>query len=131
MRLTTSPHLAQLTRFVIAGTVNTIVGYGLYALFLWLGAAYPLANFGSVLFGVAVGFVTQGLFVFKRFETGRFPVFVLAWLVLWGVNVLLIRLLLPAVHANAYAAGALALIVMVPLSFMVQKFLVFGGRPRG
>jgi hypothetical protein len=46
---------------------------------------------------------------------------------LWGLNVMLIGLLLPFTRDNAYAAGAIALIMIVPLSFIVQKYLVFGG----
>lgn len=116
----------QLVRFIIAGTLNTSVSYGIYALGLWLGTGYALANLLSMIGGVLIGFVTQGAFVFRRFETRRFPLFIAVWLALWVVNVLLIRLLLPSVNQNAYVSGALTLLVMVPLSFIVQKFLVFG-----
>ena len=77
--------------------------------------------------GVLIGFMTQGHFVFRRLEGRRFPSFVLSWLTLWGLNVMLIGLLLPFTRDNAYAAGAIALIMIVPLSFIVQKYLVFGG----
>lgn len=126
----TSLHLRQLKLFVMAGVVNTGFSYGIYALLLWMGLSYPLANFAAMVGGVLLAFVTQGHFVFRRFEVKRFPVFVLSWLVLWGVNVLLIRLLLPVAHGNAYLAGALALVVIVPTSFVTQKFLVFGGARR-
>ena len=117
----------QLAGFVLAGIFNTAFSYGIYALGLWLGLSYPVANFVSMIIGVLAGFVTQGHFVFRKLEARRFPFFVLFWLLMWGLNVLLIRLLLPLAGGNAYAAGALALIVIVPLSFLVQKYLVFGG----
>jgi putative flippase GtrA len=121
------PPVSQLVRFVIAGTVNTAFSYGVYALFLWLGLSYPLANLASMILGVMLGFVTQGHFVFRKMETRRFPRFVASWLVMWAVNVAVIAALMPVVNHNAYVAGALALCVIVPLSFVVQRHLVFGG----
>ena len=121
------PPAGELRRFVTAGVFNTGLSYGVYALCLWLGLPYPLANLAAMVAGVLVGFLTQGHFVFRRLEGWRFPRFALSWLALWGLNVLLIRLLLPLTAMNAYLAGAVALCVIVPLSFVVQKHLVFGG----
>lgn len=122
-------HLVQLARFVIAGTINTLFSYGIYALGLWWGLAYPLASFISLIAGLLMSFITQGHFVFDRFEVRRFPLFALTWLLLWGVNVTLIRIVLPLMNGNAYAAGAATLVVMVILSFIVQKYLVFADKP--
>lgn len=127
MGLISLPPTSQLIRFVIAGTANTAFSYGVYVLFLWMGLSYPLANLVSLLAGVALSFITQGYFVFRRFEVRRFPAFAASWLVMWVVNVLVIAAILPLVGNNAYVAGALALCVIVPLSFLVQKHLVFGG----
>jgi len=121
------PPAGELKRFVTAGVLNTSLSYGVYALCLWFGIPYPLANLAAMVAGVLIGFLTQGHFVFRRLESWRFPRFLLSWLALWGLNVLLIRLLLPMAEMNAYIAGALALCVIVPLSFVVQKHLVFGG----
>jgi putative flippase GtrA len=121
------PPAGQASRFLAAGLVNTAFSYGVYAACLWLGIAYPLANLAAMIGGVLIGFVTQGHFVFRRLEGRRFPSFVLSWLALWGLNVLLISLLLPLTRDNAYLAGAIALAVIVPLSFLIQKHLVFGG----
>ena len=122
-----TPIIGQLGGFLIAGTTNTAISYGIYALGLWIGLSYPIANFVSMIVGVLVGFVTQGHFVFRRLTAARFPLYALSWLVLWGLNVLVIGLLLPLTHDNAYLAGAIALAVIVPLSFLVQKHLVFSG----
>ena len=121
------PATGEIARFIIAGGVNTGFSYAVYAACLWLGLAYPLANLAAMVAGVLIGFVTQGHFVFRTLEGRRFPAFILTWLGLWGLNVLLIRLLLPAASGNAYLAGALALAIIVPLSYLIQKHLVFGG----
>jgi len=119
----------QLRRFIIAGVINTSFSYGIYALGLWSGLSYPAASLVSLIAGILMSFVTQGHFVFGRLEFRRFPLFVLTWLLLWGLNVALIRVVLPFVNGNAYIAGAATLVVMVVLSFIVQKYLVFADRP--
>ena len=123
----TLPAARELGRFLVAGLVNTSFSYCVYALCLWLGIAYPIANLAAMIAGVLIGFVTQGHFVFRKFEARRFPVFIIWWLALWGLKVLVIGALLPMVGGNAYVAGAIALFIIVPISFVVQKHLVFGG----
>lgn len=117
----------QLGRFLVVGTFNTAFSYFVYALLLSKGVSYPLANFASLICGILMSFAMQGHFVFRRFEARRFPAFLITWLCLWILNVGLISLLLPVVAGNAYLAGAVALCVIVPVSFVVQKHLVFGG----
>lgn len=118
---------AEIRRFLAAGVVNTGVSYGVYAVFLWWGLPYPIANLLAMIAGVMIGFTTQGRYVFRKFEARRFPAFVLAWLLLWALNVGLIRLILPAAGGNGYIAGGAAMAVIVVISFAVQKYLVFGG----
>ena len=121
------PPAGQISRFLGVGAVNTGFSYFVYAVCLWFGIAYQLANLAAMMSGVLIGFVMQGRFVFRRLEGRRFPSFVLSWLALWGLNVLLIGWLLPFTHDSAYLAGAIALVVIVPISFLIQKYLVFGG----
>ena len=124
----TLPPVGQIKRFVVAGLFNTGFSYAIYAVGLWFGLPYPVANFAALIGGVLMGFVTQGRFVFRRFETRRFPLFVLTWLLLWGLNLLLITMFLPILNGNAYLAGAGAMVVVVALSFIIQKYLVFADR---
>lgn len=121
-------HWDEIKRFVIAGIFNTSFSYGIYAFGLWMGLPYPAANLIAIVVGVCVGFVTQGFFVFRRFELRRIPLFAVTWFLLWGLNVLLIGILMTLVDRNAYVAGAAALPVMVFVSFIVQKTVVFADR---
>ncbi len=118
----------EVRRFLIAGLVNTALSYGIYAACLSLGMAYPVANFMAMIGGVLVSFLTQGGFVFRRLEARRFPAFVMMWLLLWLLNVALITLILPVAGGNAYLAGGVALVIVVVISFVVQKYFVFAGR---
>ena len=122
------PHSrGDMIRYLGAGAFNTAFSYAIYAGGLALGLAYPAANLASLICGVMAGFITQGHFVFGKASVRRFPLFAAAWLVLWGVNVSLIGLFLAPCGGNAYVAGLLSTLIMVPLSFLVQKHLVFGG----
>ncbi|WP_428644997.1 GtrA family protein [Roseibium sp.] len=114
----------QLIRFVLVGAINTAFGYAIYTLGLFVGLPYWLASLIALLLGIAMSFFTQGKFVFRTSLTGRLPVFVAMWAVIYLANILLIRIL-AAWGANYYLAGALALIPVVILSFSLNRLVVF------
>jgi putative flippase GtrA len=107
------------------GTVNTALSYTVYAIGLWFGFGYALANFIAMVLGTLFSFVTQGRLVFNKLEGGRLPRFVALWIALWLLNVGLIALLLPWVDRSAYLAGAITLVIVTGLSFLAQRHWVF------
>jgi len=114
-------------RFLLVGGVNTLVSYGVYALLLYLGLPYALANLGSLLFGIAFSFRTHSALVFRQAGRGRFPRFLACWALLYGVHTALIGSLVQ-LGLDAYLAGAAAVLPMALLSYLVQRQFVFGGR---
>lgn len=118
----------QLMRFVTVGAFNTALSYGIYALGLTLGLDYRVANFISLVAGVVTSFTLQGHFVFKRLEKQRLPRFVFMWLALWVLNISVITVLLPWVNDDAYLAGAMALVIVTAISFLVQRNWVFADK---
>ena len=121
---------AEKIRFLLVGSVNTAASYGLYALLVWLGVGFVAAHFTATLLGIAFSFRTLGRFVFGNTDQSRILRYVVVWLLLWLFNVGLIWLL-TQVGANAYAAGAIALVPTVLLSYVVQKLVVFRASPPG
>lgn len=119
---------AQSLRFVLVGGVNTGFSYGIYALLVWLGVGFVLANFSATVIGIVFSFRSQGRFVFGNTDPRRMGRFVLSWLVMWLFNIALIAMLARQ-GLNAYAAGAIALVPTVALSYLVQKWLVFRADP--
>lgn len=120
----------QFVRFLVVGALNTAFSYSLYSLFLYLGLGYALANLLALLLGIVFSFRTHGAWVFDN-RNGRLIFrFAACWLLIYGLNIGTIGLLLQA-GLNAYAAGALALLPVALLSYLVQRVLVFGklGRP--
>lgn len=117
--------LRQLTRFIAVGVLNTGFSYGVYAMALWAGLHYVAANFVAMLCGTVFSFVTQGRLVFGSRDLRRFGRFLIAWLLIWGLNTALIDGLVRLGQLDAYVAGALAMVPVVVLSFLVHKLFVF------
>jgi putative flippase GtrA len=116
----------QFVRFVMVGVVNTGFSYAVYAVLLYLGLPYALANLGATLLGILFSFGTHGRLVFGNHDLRLFVRFAACWLVIYAFNVGLIAGFI-RLGLDAYVAGALALVPVVIASFLVQKFLVFGG----
>ena len=118
---------AQFVRFVLVGIVNTGFSFGLYALLVFAGLHYVVANLVSLVISILFSFKMQGTFVFGNRDYRPLVRFVATWAVIYCVNVLLIGRFI-ALGLDPYSSGALALPFTIVLSFLAQKFFVF--RPR-
>ncbi|MEO8936840.1 MAG: GtrA family protein [Burkholderiaceae bacterium] len=114
----------ELVRFGVVGLVNTAFSYAIYAILIYAGLGYALAFLTALVLGVIFSFLMQGRWVFGSTEGNRFPRFVLAWIVLYGISVLIIKVAVAA-GLNTYLSGALALPVTSALSYFAQKYFVF------
>ena len=114
----------QLIRFVIVGILNTLFGYSLYALFIYLGLYYPGAIFFATCFGVFFNFKTMGKFVFVYEHRASFFKFIAAYVLIYLFNMLLIYIG-HRVLSNLYLAGFIALAPVALLSFILNKWFVF------
>jgi len=112
-------------RFVLVGVLNTGFSYIVYAGLLYCGLNYVLANFAALILGIMFSFRTQGVLVFRNPEVRLFYRFAAGWLLIFLVNIGLIAALI-RYGLNAYAAGGLALFPITLMSYLVQKFIVFG-----
>jgi putative flippase GtrA len=117
----------QFIRYVVVGAVNTGFSYGVYAALLFVGLDYRVANLLALLLGILFSFATQGKFVFKNATRVTFAKFVIAWLLIYLVNISIIALFLRA-GMSAYLAGACALVPVTLLSYFVLKLAVFRHR---
>ncbi len=115
---------SQPVRFLIVGTINTLFGYSLYVLLLFMNIEYKLANFGSLAIGIVFGFNTQGRLVFDNADGKRFVRFACCWFFIYLFNIFLIG---EFIHFgfNTYQAGAFALAPVTLCSYLMQKFIVF------
>ena len=105
--------------------MNTAFSYCVYAALLFAGFNFALAQLGAVLLGIGFSFKTQGALVFGNSDSRLVLKYALFWAAIYIGNIGLIKLL-RLFGFNDYAAGALALPPVVLLSFVMQKYLVFG-----
>jgi putative flippase GtrA len=116
--------LQRFVRYGVTGLFNTGLSYAVYALGLYIGLNYALANLLACLAGVLVGYHTHLRFVFADASAPRLWRYVLLWGALYLLNIGLIKVLL-TLGFDAYVAGALALPAMVVLSYGLNRVLVF------
>jgi putative flippase GtrA len=114
-------------RFLLVGVLNTAFSYLIYAVLLFVGLGYQLANFLALLVGIVFSFKTQGALVFNNTARGLFFRFVICWLFIYLCNIGFIRQML-IFGLDAYAAGALSITPIAVLSYLLQKYLVFNTR---
>jgi putative flippase GtrA len=114
----------QVLRFLAVGALNALFGYGLFALLIFLGVHYAAAVLLSTIAGVLFNFKTTGRLVFGSGDNRLLLRFVAVYAVVYAVNVLLLKALLAA-GIGPYAGGALLILPMAALAFILMKRLVF------
>ena len=111
-------------RFVLVGVLNTGFSYLIYAILLFGGLGYQLANLFALLVGILFSFKTQGYLVFRNPNNRLLGRFVVSWALIYVCVITLIGWLI-ASGFGAYSAGALTLPFSVVLSYLAQRHFVF------
>jgi len=117
-------------RFLVMGGINTGFSYGVYALLVYCGLNYALSNLCSLILGILFSFRTQAAFVFQHAARGLFMRYAMVWSILYLSNIAMIGSML-RIGANAYTAGALAIVPTAVLSYFLQKSFVFSRAVQG
>ena len=115
----------QFFRFLIVGVLNTAFSYSAYVGLLYVDMDYRIASLLALVLGILFSFTTQGTVVFQNASWSTFFKFVIAWMVIYGFNILVITLLM-RLSLSAYVAGAVATLPVTVVSFFVLKLVVFG-----
>lgn len=111
-------------RFLIIGGINTLFGYSIFALFIFIGLHYALASFLALLAGVLFNFKTTGRFVFQSKNNLLIFKFASIYLMIYLINVGFLKFM-ATLYINMYLAGALVVFPVAILSFTLQKKFVF------
>jgi putative flippase GtrA len=114
----------QFALFVLVGVLNTLFGYGCYALLLRLGLHYGLAALLGTILGVLFNFRTTGRLVFQNHDNRLLGRFILVYVVGYGANVAGLWAL-QKLNFDPYEGGALMLAPSALLTFLLQKRYVF------
>lgn len=114
----------QFARFLAVGVLNTAFGYGCFALFLWLGLHYSLALLLATVLGILFNFKSTGSLVFRSRDNRLLARFVGAYALVYACNVTAVGLLVKS-GLSPQVAGAITLLPMAVLAFVLQKRFVF------
>lgn len=87
---------------------------------------FTIAILIATVFGVIFNFFTIGRIVFKNKSNSNFTFikFVLLYTVLYFLNIFII-MLLNLINNNLYINGAIAVVLLAIISFVINKYCVF------
>lgn len=114
----------QFVIFLLVGGLNTVFGYSIFALFIYIGLHYSVAVLLSTILGVIFNFHTIGRFVFGSDETSRIFKFFLVYGVVYGLNVFGIFVFYQF-GVSEYIAGAVLILPVAMVAFLLNKKFVF------
>ena len=115
-------------KFLFVGALNTLFGYSMYALFIFLGLHYSLAVFCSTVLGILFNFKTIGVIVFKNSDNRLIFKFFGVYALIYVLNVSGLTLLKTLGSGNMYINGLILVIPLALLSFLLNKKFVFSKR---
>ena len=117
-------------RFLVSGGVNTIVTYAIY-LALVETAGYGIAYTTSYVCGIVLAFLINRVFVFKEHQGWRSMIlFPFVYLAQYLASLFILWIWIERLQQSEATGPILAIIITVPLTFILSK-LVFVGRASG
>lgn len=114
----------QIVNFILVGILNTIFGYFLYVLFIYLGFNYVVSLFFATIIGVLFNFKTISKYVFDSSDKKLILKFSSVYLIVFVVNVILVKFF-KLLGMNEYLSGFFAIVPISILSFILNKFFVY------
>ncbi|MET0365931.1 MAG: GtrA family protein [Sphingobium sp.] len=113
--------------FLVAGGINTALGYGVYGGLTLAGMPPQVALVCSTVVGVLFNFLTTGT-VFGSRDSRLLPRFLAVYGVLLAANMALLTALLRT-GIGPLAGQAIAVALFAPPSFLLMRRLVFAPAP--
>ena len=124
--------IVQFIKFGVVGLSNTVIGYVVYSLCVWLGMHYLWANVVGFLVSVINAFYWSNRFVFIKQEEERRNLWLvfIKTLLAYGstgivLNSILLWLFIDKCRISEYLAPILILIITVPTNFLLNKYWSF------
>jgi putative flippase GtrA len=115
------------SRYALSGALNTVVGFAVIFLLMWLGLSPFIANIGGYLVGLILGFFVSKKFVFR--SAGHFTSqgirYLAAFLTCFGLNLFVLQIALGWLQLNQNVAQLLAAATYTILMYLLTRYLVF------
>jgi len=113
-------------RFLIVGGINTAFGYGIFALLIFLKFHYAVATLLATILGVLFNFKTTGRLVFESKDNRLIFKFIGVYAIIYAINTVSLGVF-DFLKVNMYLAGAVLVLPMAMVAFVLNKSLVFKG----
>ena len=117
----------QFLRFLVAGGVNTLFGFGVNIAAMLAGLPVWLAMLIGTVAGVVFNFFTHGGYAFRDMSARRLPRYVLGYAIVYAVG-LGAFYVLHCVVRGPIVCQTLLLIPMALLSYLIMSRFVFQKR---
>jgi len=114
----------QFIRFLVVGVLNTLFGYSIFALFIYLHFYFILSFFFSMFFVIVCYFYIVCHIVFSSHKVKQFYRFIVVYVAVYLVNVLALYIF-NLFSVSNYIAGAILILPLACLAFILQKIFVF------
>ena len=117
----------QEIRFLFVGGLNTLVGYGIYAILLFLIVNYLIANTISTVLGVLHSYLWNRFFTFKSKEKAGKELlkFVLVYIISYLIGMVSLYCFTGLLKLSPYIAGLINLIFTTLISWFGHKYFSF------
>ena len=111
-------------KFLLVGGLNTVFGYSVYAILLFVGLHFSVAAFFSTIAGILFNFKTTGYLVFKNTDNRLIFRFFGTYFIVYLLNVFFLKIM-KSININLYIGGLALLLPMALVSFWLMKKFVF------
>jgi len=119
---------ARPLKFVTIGVINTLSGYGIFAVLYFLTASGRVALVVATVVGILFNFFSTGRIVFGNRRLGAMPAFVAGYAFLFVANVVLFEVL-TTLGLHPLLAQCVCLPCIVVLGYLINAHFVFARRP--
>lgn len=118
----------EIIRYIISGIINTVVGYGVFICLVYLLDVNPFyANAIGYIIALCIAFILNKYFVFnvKNTQIKHFLMFIIAFIVAFFINVIVLSLFLNVLNLYPAIAQIFAMISYTVSFYIFNKFIVF------
>jgi putative flippase GtrA len=111
--------------FLIVGGINTVFGYGMFALFIFIGLHYAIAYLFATVLGILFNFFATGRLVFRNYDNRLMLRFFMVYSIVYLCNVGILTIF-KSFNVSMYIAGAILILPVAATSYLMMKRYVFG-----
>ena len=115
---------SEFFRFLFVGVLNTIFGYGLYLILLFIGFHFTMAALIGQILGVLFNYKTISLLVFRTHDNSIFFRFISVYILTYFVAIFCLDQLIQ-LDLSPSIAGACVVPFMAVLTYLLMRYIVY------